>query len=234
MAPWTLHQDLINAANHKFPGIEPGAKRKDRPRTISVFSNTFVENYLAKAHWITPGVVFAPVATYGLYRGLTAGPGALTHTLALFPLGILVWTLIEYLLHRFVFHGIKVTEKNPQNYLVHEYHHDFPDDGMRLVMPVTISGPIGVIFAMTYHYLLGPVWMFPMLAGSAVGYTAYDWIHYYTHHGRPKTAVGKYLRRYHLVHHFTGIDACYGVSSPLWDLVFGTYKPSDTPDKPSA
>ncbi len=59
--------------------------------------------------------------------------------------------------------------------------------------------------------------------GLKAGYVAYDWTHYYTHHAKPKTALGKFLRRYHMRHHFENENRFYGISSPLWDLVFGTF-----------
>lgn len=228
MALWTLHQDVLNAAARKYPGAEPGKTRADRPRTINVFANPFVEKYLSRAHWTTPAIAFAPIVTYGLYRGLTGGPGAWWRVPALLAAGALVWTLVEYLLHRFLFHTVTFSAERPVGYLLHEYHHDFPDDAERLVMPPTISYPIACIFGLAYWLTLGPVWMWPMLAGSAVGYVSYDTIHYFTHHGRPRGFAGRFLKRYHMVHHFRGLAACYGVSSPLWDFVFGTYKPSDT------
>ena len=34
--------------------------------------------------------------------------------------------------------------------------------------------------------------------------------------------VANYLKHYHLKHHFAGEGGRYGVSSPLWDRVFGS------------
>ncbi len=55
------------------------------------------------------------------------------------------------------------------------------------------------------------------------GYLAYDWTHYYTHHFRPRRGLGKWLRTYHLRHHYHDPNAYFGISSPLWDLLFGTF-----------
>jgi sterol desaturase/sphingolipid hydroxylase (fatty acid hydroxylase superfamily) len=71
--------------------------------------------------------------------------------------------------------------------------------------------------------VFGPAVFFQILAGTMAGYVAYDWIHYYTHHAKPKTALGKFLRRYHMRHHFENENRFYGISSPLWDLVLGTF-----------
>jgi sterol desaturase/sphingolipid hydroxylase (fatty acid hydroxylase superfamily) len=56
------------------------------------------------------------------------------------------------------------------------------------------------------------------------GYIAYDWVHYYTHHFHPRGGIGKWMRVYHLRHHYQDPDAHYGVSSPLWDVVFSTVR----------
>lgn len=213
--------ELLDAAL----GRTPATPRKDRPKTISVFKNHFLEHYLARAHWVTPGVWFGPVAAYGLYRGFTETAYRWPTVLALFALGWLIWSLIEYALHRFLFHSLVPTEEHPENYLAHGYHHDFPDDPWRLVMVPIGSFPLAVIFGVLFRLTLGAHHWAPAFAGAVVGYVAYDWVHYYTHHARPKGGIGKWLRMYHLQHHHDERPGRYGVSSPLWDIVFRTYIP---------
>jgi sterol desaturase/sphingolipid hydroxylase (fatty acid hydroxylase superfamily) len=55
-----------------------------------------------------------------------------------------------------------------------------------------------------------------------VGYLCYDYIHFATHHFRPRTRVGKFLKQHHMLHHFAEHGSRWGVSSPMWDYVFGT------------
>ena len=69
---------------------------------------------------------------------------------------------------------------------------------------------------------MGPL-EYAWFAGLVVGYVWYDLTHYYLHHAAPTTAAGKWLRRYHLVHHFQTPDRRYGITTPIWDWVFGTY-----------
>ena len=221
-------QECIDAANGKWPGIEPGSKRKDRPNNIRVFENRILENVFGKAHWVTPIIWMTPVISFGLYRGYTAGRTVL-QSIGLIFVGYLIWTLIEYLLHRNVFHmSAERPEDKLKAFLIHGYHHDFPDDRMRLVAPPVMSWiPTAIIVAGLY-LIFGPSYFGPVVAGTAGGYVAYDWIHFYTHHGRPKGGIGKWLRRYHMLHHFKDGGAYYGVSNPLWDFVFGTYKSTKT------
>ena len=65
-------------------------------------------------------------------------------------------------------------------------------------------------------------WVDPLFAGLLTGYLVYDMTHYATHHLAMKWGFLKFLKRYHLLHHYKTPDDRYGISSPLWDFVFGT------------
>ena len=58
--------------------------------------------------------------------------------------------------------------------------------------------------------------------GFTVGYLTYDLTHYATHHFPMRSGIGRYLKRYHMMHHYKTPDQRFGVSSPLWDIVYGT------------
>jgi dihydroceramide fatty acyl 2-hydroxylase len=90
-------------------------------------------------------------------------------------------------------------------------------------MPPTVTAVFALIVWVPIHALLGPHLDRPFFAGIVIGYVIYDLTHYYLHHAAPRTAFGKWLRKYHLVHHFQTPDVRYGITSPLWDLVFRTY-----------
>ncbi len=137
--------------------------------------------------------------------------------------GYAIWTLTEYWLHRVVFHfepdhpiGARI------HWMIHGVHHDHPNDPMRLVMPPSISIPLGLIFIAAFQLLLGFSQACMLSAGFFVGYLIYDMTHYCLHHRRPTTAVGRKLRELHMRHHFQDHDRGYGVSAPYWDKVFGT------------
>ncbi|MGZ3688162.1 MAG: sterol desaturase family protein, partial [Bdellovibrionota bacterium] len=70
--------------------------------------------------------------------------------------------------------------------------------------------------------ILGPIYWQPFYAFFIIGYLTYDYIHYSVHHFRPRTAVGKRLKQLHMNHHFVSHEALWGVSSPLWDVIFRT------------
>src|SRR5262249_5134845 len=106
-------EDCLNAAQGRWPASGLGGwgdlkpdpammRRTERPKTIRVFENGFIEKVFAQAHPITPIIWFGPVIAWGIYRGLV-DRGALL-TVGVFVLGWLIWTLLEYILHRFLFH----------------------------------------------------------------------------------------------------------------------------------
>jgi dihydroceramide fatty acyl 2-hydroxylase len=220
-------EECLETAHHGlWLGDQPEKRRAGRPKTIRVFRNPLLE-LTSRAHPITPGVWFGPFIVWAW----VASPAVLGlgRTAAFFVAGALVFTLFEYGLHRVVFHGlIRAAERSEKMrfvaFMAHGYHHEFPNDRSRLVMPPMISWPLAVMFAAVYWLLLGGAQALPMLAGTMAGYIAYDWVHYYTHHFHPTTRLGKWVRAYHLRHHFQDHNAFFGISSPLWDLLFRTYR----------
>ena len=85
-----------------------------------------------------------------------------------------------------------------------------------------VSIPMGTIFYVAFRALLGPVLVDPLFVGFGLGYLAYDGTHYAIHHFRMSSRWGRWIKRYHMIHHHTGANARWGVSSPLWDWIFGT------------
>lgn len=206
----------------------PSAENRKKVR-LRVYKNNFVENVLATSHPILPGVWFGGFIVYGLVVAVTGTTGP-AMGLGLFGVGVVGFSLIEYLLHRFPFHlnpGDSEFLKT-QLFLIHGYHHQFPNDKWRLVAPPLLSWPIAAILFALYWVTMGAELTWIVMGGTCLGYLFYDWVHYYTHHVRsPSTRVGKILRRAHAVHHYKLFHLNMGISSPLWDFVFGTFAWSD-------
>jgi sterol desaturase/sphingolipid hydroxylase (fatty acid hydroxylase superfamily) len=190
-----------------------------------VFRNATFDRWLARAHPAFPLATFGPLAIVSLITAWRAGaPGPV---LLAFVGGCLGFSLFEYSLHRFLFHRQFADTRagRIEGFLTHGYHHIYPDDPERLVMPPLGSMPLGALFAAGYVGLLGWAVGLAAFAGTAVGYVLYDTTHFVLHHWRPRTPVGQWMKRYHLLHHHAEEPARFGVSSPLWDYVFGTYRP---------
>ncbi len=186
-----------------------------------MFENEILERF-SRIHPATPFVAWVPVILFFLGRSLVRRELALFAVAALFLGGMLAWTLAEYVLHRYVFHWTNGTSWGRRiHFLLHGVHHEYPSDKDRLVMPLLTSIPLAVIFYSLFTVTMG-VAAGPFFAGFVVGYLFYDGSHYYVHHFIPTGRWGKFLRRPHMTHHHADHDGGFGVSTPLWDLVFRT------------
>ena len=176
---------------------------------------------------ITIVVFWLPVAVWFLLSGVPAA-GFTTLIPVGFILGLVLWTFAEYTLHRFLFHYAPKTPAQERIFfLFHGVHHAQPQVKTRLVMPLPVSLPMAVIlYALVYVtvavMLRAPQWVGPMMGGFLIGYLAYDLTHYATHHWAMGSGAGKFLKRYHMQHHYKDPKTRFGVSSPLWDYVFRT------------
>jgi hypothetical protein len=224
-APSSFTEVFLETVEH-WDGtlLRPSSENRER-ESVRVFKADWFEDSFATAHPIFPGAFWGPVVIGCIYVHARAAQAFWGGSVATFVLGFLLWTLLEYVLHRFMFHlpPDATFESKLKQFMVHGYHHEFPNDRMRLVAPLILSGPIAIVTACLYYVLAGKYWLMGF-AGTVTGYIAYDWIHYYTHHFRPTTRLGKYLRRYHMEHHYRDSESHFGISSPLWDWVFRTAK----------
>ncbi len=191
----------------------------NKDETIPLFKNPVLE-YFSHIHPITPVIVFVPVIVWMMV--LSFGEVPLWSTIVFFLVGILAWTLTEYTIHRFAFHIHPTTKLGKKvHFLVHGIHHDYPRDSTRLVMPLLVSVPLAVIFFWAFKGAFSPH-HHSLYAGFLFGYVAYDSIHYATHHFPMTNRFGRFLKEYHMKHHFVDDHTAYGVSNPLWDYVFNT------------
>ncbi|XXY49850.1 sterol desaturase family protein [Sorangium sp. So ce269] len=197
------------------------AERTARPATCQMFETPLIERF-SRIHPIVPFAFWLPVYGYLGVRAALNGVGLLDG-LGLLVLGLFLWTFAEYVLHRYVFHyvGPRLWQRR-MHFVLHGVHHDFPQDADRLVMPLGASIPLGVVFYSLFRAIFGPVPADPLFVGFGLGYLVYDGTHYAIHHFRMTSRWGKWIKRHHMVHHHTGERARWGVSSPLWDWVFGT------------
>jgi sterol desaturase/sphingolipid hydroxylase (fatty acid hydroxylase superfamily) len=192
-----------------------------RPTTCQMFETPLIERF-SRTHPIQPTVFWLTALGLVSWRSLADGL-ALLPFVGLVLAGLLAWSLTEYVLHRWAFHfvGPKPWQRR-LHFILHGVHHDFPQDPGRLVMPLGVSIPLGAVFFLLMRLLLGAEWSAPVFVGFGLGYLAYDNIHYALHHFKLSSGVGRWLKRHHMLHHHAGAETRWGVSSPLWDVVFGT------------
>lgn len=142
-------------------------------------------------------------------------------------LGVLSWTLIEYGLHRFIFHyharsafGRKLV------YGAHLSHHEDPRAANRLFSSLLVSLPVAIAYLVIARIVTGSLYAATCLfAGLTAGYLCYEWLHFQAHHRRPRLRLFRYLRKYHLLHHYQTPELRFGVTSPLLDMIMGTFRP---------
>jgi len=186
-----------------------------------MFESNFME-FFSRVHPITPLVLYLPVVGAMLYVSVWQRQLSLVAVVALFLLGILLWTLLEYLIHRYIFHYKPKTRVGKHlHYIIHGVHHDYPSDARRLVMPPSISVPLAFFFYGLFLLIIARLTP-AVFAGLVFGYVCYDMLHYATHHFPMKHGIWLWLKQYHLRHHYKDDHAGYGISSPLWDYVFRT------------
>ena len=185
-----------------------------------MFESNFFDR-LSRVHPAVPVLIFAPVITLLLataFDQMTAGS-----VLAWAVGGYLFWSLSEYWIHRAIFHfepegglGARL------HWIIHGVHHDHPNDPLRLVMPPSVSIPLSLLFWLGFVAVLDTPTAYAFGGGFWAGYLAYDMTHYYLHHARPSTRLGRWLRELHMRHHFKDDTKGFGISAPYWDFVFRT------------
>ena len=145
----------------------------------------------------------------------------------LIALGVLSWMLIEYALHRFVFHySARSVFGKKLLYAAHLSHHEDPRATSPLFSKLVVSLPIATVYFLLAWLATGSAHAAAYLfAGLGAGYFCYEWLHFQAHHRRPRLRLFKYLRTYHLLHHHDTPELRFGVSSPLFDMLLGTFRP---------
>ena len=193
----------------------------NKDETIRMFENDFLES-LSRIHYTAPLYIFLPVIAYFFYKSITFSLAAYL-ILIFVVIGLVIWTLTEYTLHRFFFHFPAKSEFGKKiHFTFHGVHHDYPMDSKRLVMVPTISIPLAIIFYFLFVAIFGEVYVAPLFVGFIAGYLFYDLTHYAIHHFNMHSKFWLAIKNHHIKHHFENPNLGYGVSSPVWDKIIGT------------
>jgi 4-hydroxysphinganine ceramide fatty acyl 2-hydroxylase len=199
----------------------------NKDETVRMFDNNLL-NALSKVHFTVPLFVYIPIIIAFLYRGIFLFNISYTKFWSLIGLGIIIWTLAEYTLHRFVFHYQPTSEFGKRiHFIFHGVHHDYPSDSRRLVMPPSVSIPLALLFYLLFKGILGNTYVSPFMAGFLTGYLFYDMTHYAVHHFNMHNKFWLAIKNHHMKHHYQDSKSGFGVSSPIWDKIIGT----DFPEK---
>ncbi len=186
--------------------------------SVRMFKANWMEA-LSKIHFSVPLFIYLPVIVWFLLQAQGNGWGIL----GLFISGLFVWTLTEYVLHRFIFHWVPPGKWGERlHFIWHGVHHDYPNDRLRLVLPPSVSIPLATLFYFFFRLLLRTPSVYPFFSGFILGYLCYDMMHYAMHHLRWNNSVWLKIKNHHMLHHYQEHDKGFGVSNLLWDYVFNT------------
>jgi sterol desaturase/sphingolipid hydroxylase (fatty acid hydroxylase superfamily) len=195
----------------------------NKDETVRMFKNDFLES-LSRVHPSVPLIIFVPVILYMLYLSIFSFKLGGLSILGLMVFGVFIWTITEYLLHRFIFHWELKSKLGARiHFIFHGVHHDYPSDSRRLVMPPSVSIPLATLFFFLFRFLIGDISVMPFFAGFLIGYLFYDISHYAVHHFNMHSKFWLAIKNHHIKHHYQDPDKGYGVSSPIWDYVFRTH-----------
>jgi len=220
---------------------------KHEREPIRLFHSGFLE-YFTHVNPVLVPLLYIPAISYLLYRGAAYTGDYRWGVLVLFWItGLAVWSPVEYLLHRFFFHFKPRGQRQERiSFLFHGVHHAQPMVKTRLVMPPMVSIPLAVLFYFLFRLTVTLVillidrtggsmipgidgsihaaWpVYPLFAGFLSGYVLYDMLHYSMHHFNIKSGYIRKIRRHHMRHHSLTPDKRFGVTSDIWDRVFGTH-----------
>lgn len=185
-----------------------------------IFENGHMEA-LTKTSPLVIYTIYFPVIGLLLWYSIAKQHLTMGYLALLFAGGMLTWTLFEYCLHRFIFHMIAESEKGRRIlYTIHGVHHEYPRDRERLFMPPVPSLIIASVL-MGMMYLGMREYAFAFFPGFLFGYLLYGSMHYAIHAYAPPRFLKALWRNHHL-HHYKTPDKGFGVSSVLWDVIFGT------------
>jgi dihydroceramide fatty acyl 2-hydroxylase len=198
--------------------------RNERAR---MFQSDFFE-FFSKVHPAVPFIFYIPIALGVLGWALVQGVSSPVMALGFVPAGWVTWQLMEYFIHKGLFHwegNSPLTRKLHD--ILHGYHHKYPDDDTRLVMPLGASIPLAILIAAGLYAVHRPDATIPFWVGIVLAYLWYDFTHWSTHYRKPRTAWGKGIRSHHMAHHFNDSGKNFGISHKWIDVVLGTIRVRD-------
>ena len=184
--------------------------------------NKIVEQF-TRCHPLVPFILFIPVVVFFSYRAFAIVRNPWWEVAGLWMTALIFWTVLEYVLHRFVLHHRPQSEWAKKIfYAIHWVHHDYPDDKTRVVVAPWVSIPGAFIFYGMFRLLLGAGYIDAYFSGLVACYLIYDLNHYAVHHFHWRNKWFQIIQKHHMRHHFKHPDKDFGFTTTLWDKLFKT------------
>jgi sterol desaturase/sphingolipid hydroxylase (fatty acid hydroxylase superfamily) len=196
----------------------------------TIFKNPFLES-LTKTNLTQNVIVYGLIVIILIYVALSIKNIPFVTFVSIFIFALFFWSFAEYILHRYIFHWISENKFAQRfHFIMHGSHHLFPKDEQRLLMPpvpgVIMASLLFLIFYIIFSLLGFPAYTWAFFPGFFLGYLLYSFLHRATHVNRPPKRF-KFLWKHHSLHHYKYPEKAFGVSSTLWDHVFGTMPPKN-------
>lgn len=185
-----------------------------------LFRNPVLEK-LTRTHISIPLIIFFGISSVLLFYAFYTFSITIGILASMFLAGLFFFTLVEYVIHRFIFHMPHEDPNSKIHYTLHGVHHEFPKDKERLAMPPIVSIILASLFFCIYWWIFREKGL-PFTAGFLSGYALYLIAHYSIHRFKPPRNFMKKIWIHHSLHHYQDDEKAFGVSSPLWDYVFRT------------
>ncbi|ORX99913.1 oxidoreductase [Basidiobolus meristosporus CBS 931.73] len=193
------------------------------PQPAIFFTNPILEMFTRTPWYVIP-IIWFPISMY--FLSSAAKIASLQWAMSCFVFGVTLWTLLEYIIHRFLFHLDENIPDHPKvfivHFLLHGVHHYLPMDRLRLVMPPALSFTLATPLVRLAYALFNSGTAEGVISGALFGYMCYDLIHYHLHHARPFTDYLRLMKTFHLDHHYKNYQVNYGITNMIWDLFFST------------
>src|SRR5271167_23008 len=149
-------------------------------------------------------------------------------------LGAALFYLVEYAMHRFAFHAppLRWASLRKMQQRLHYDHRVEPSRLDLLFLPLWFLAPNLLLTAALVALVLGIQAVASVMLGVMLAILHYEWVHYVAHIPyQPRTRLGRWIKQYHLRHHFVSEKHWFGVSNPTLDGVFGTFHGPDAAEK---
>jgi sterol desaturase/sphingolipid hydroxylase (fatty acid hydroxylase superfamily) len=166
--------------------------------------------------------------TFFVIAGITIIKGISWSVMVFFLIGLITFMLGEYLTHRFLFH--LEAPKNPFFLKIlkrlHYDHHQYPNDLKLMFLPIWYSIPNISGFSIVFYFISRNLhFTLAFSLGLILMLLIYEWKHFVAHRPiKPRTGLGLWLKKTHILHHYKNENYWYGVSTPIFDYVFGTFR----------
>jgi len=188
--------------------------------------NDFLKNVLSRSNVAIVITIYVLVSISAFTYGLLESNCTLVAEIFLFIGGYVFYTLVEYLIHRFVFHSSWPVLRGSWSAVLHKLHHDHSRDKDQLAIPLAMALVVAVVIYCLFWVVMRTYAPF-FFSGFLIGYSTYFLMHFLIHTKQFPRHVLRNLWVHHYNHHYKNERKCFGIISTIWDRLFGTLSMKD-------